>query len=357
MAQTLPHLQIALDFGGSGTKVVAGLKGKQSIQFFMPPHCTEITAADCIGDDFDENSVWVSSQATCYALGILATQHTGRSIKVKPLKVEAAPLKTLGAIAVATQKLGVGKKFLLSVSIVLPSGESQQSTIYEQVLRESIAGKVNTPWGQFQTKLHLVTIDIEGKGILLYHRQLSKEIKNTLVLMLGYRNASFIATAGKIIAAKHCSDIGFHSLLQKIVSLTAGYSIERLLIPVSQYRTQQQESALERVLRFGLDSPHRAQELASLKAAIEQAEDFYINQLLNWLTEFLTIDVDEIVLAGGAAGYIVFKLSEKLVGSLVPHEKQIHWYEGADLPLAIAQIENGDRFLDIYGIWQQVSLI
>jgi hypothetical protein len=112
---------------------------------------------------------------------------------------------------------------------------------------------------------------------------------------------------------------------------------------------------LNSALRFDLDSPHRQQELADLKKAIEQAENFYIQQILDWLDEFLSVDVDEIVLAGGSATYIWFKLSEKLSTRIVASEKQVLFYLDENLPQEIAQIKHGDRFLDIYGIWREIS--
>lgn len=354
MAKAISRIEILLDFGGSGTKVAATCDGNRPIFFLMPPHCTEISAQSCIGEYFDENSVWVSCDDTYYAVGVLAEQFSSSSINVKPLKVESALPKTLAAIAIAAQKLGI-KKFRLAVSIVLPSGESQQRDIYSQQLNELLGKNITSPWGSLKIKLIAFTSDIEGKGILLFHRQVHKTTRNTMVLMLGYRNASFIATKGKIVSATSCSDIGFQSFLKKVVSLTSGYSLEKLLPAVSHYRLSKSDSALNPVLRFSLGSPFRDRELTDLKAAIVQAEVFYIGQLLNWLQEFLSVDVDEVVLAGGSASYIGLQLAEKLTGRVVPSDENIFLYEVSDLPLDIAQIDHGDRFLDIYGIWREVS--
>jgi hypothetical protein len=355
MAKTIPQLKMVLDFGGSGTKVAASLDSESPIYFLMPPHCAEITPNDCTAEDFNESSVWLRCDDACYAIGLLAEQHTGKSIKIKPLKVESAPIKTLAALVIATQKLGIGKKILLSLSIVLPSAETQQSNTYKKDLDQLLDTKVTSPWGSMQAKIRLFKADFEGKGILLHHRQETRATKNVMVLMLGYRNASFIATQGEIVASKHCSDIGFHGFLQKIVSLTAGYSIEQLLLPVTRYGANKDDSTLTSVLRFSPDSPHRLQELADLKKAIDQAEEFYTKQLMDWLREFLSVEVDEIVMAGGSAGYIGQNLAEKLAGRIVPSKKVICAYQNQHLPADISNIKNGERFLDIYGIWQQIS--
>jgi hypothetical protein len=357
MVKTTPYLQIFLDFGGSGTKIIARLDGEKSIYFLMPPHCSEISLAECSGDHFDENSVWFGYDSTRYAVGILAEQASGSSIKIKKLKVESAPLKTLAAIVTAMQKFGLSKKINLSLWIVLPSGEIKQSSIFENELRELLDQKLISPWGQLQVKLRLFKVEAEGKGILLYHRQKVNVIKNTLILMLGYRNASFILTQGKAITSKSCSDIGFHVFLNKLVSLTSGYSIEKLLVPVSLYRIEDNKSALNSVLRFSIDSPHRQQELVDLKAAIIEAEKFYIQQLLSWLDEFLSVNVDEIVLAGGSASYIWSDLCEKLIGRVVTSGDHIHVYDEDNLPPEIAKIKNGERFLDVCGIHQEVNRI
>jgi hypothetical protein len=351
----IPQLNVILDPGASGTKVMASVDQGKPIYFLMPPHCTEINATESTGEDFDASSTWIRCEDTYYAVGILAQQNSSKSIKVKPLKVESAPVKTLAAITIASQKLGLGKKILLSLSIVLPSGESQQSTIYKKELEQLLERKIISPWGALQVKLRLFKCDVEGRGILIHHRKETNAVKNVMVLMLGYRNASFIATQGRVVASKNCCDIGFHSFLQKIISLTSGYSIEQLLLPVTKYGFNKNESALKSALRFSSDSPHRQQELIDLKAAIEQAEIFYIKQLVNWLEEFLSAEVDEIVLAGGSARYIGYSLAEKLAGRIVPSEDDIHMYEGENLPKDIAKLDQGDRFLDIYGLWREVS--
>jgi hypothetical protein len=352
---SLPQLNIIIDPGASGTKVMASVNNQKPIFFVMPPHCTEIDATESVGEDFDEGSTWIHCDDSYHGIGILAQQNSNKSIKIKPLKVESAPIKTLAAIAFAAHKLGLGKKILLLLSIVLPSGESQQSVIYKKELEQLIKGKVTSPWGVLQLKLILFKCDVEGRGILIHHRKETNQLKNIMVLMLGFRNASFIATQGKAIASKNCSDIGFHSFLQKIVTLTAGYSIEQLLLPVTRYGANKVDSALIPVLRFSPGSPHREKELADLKSAIDQAKESYTKLLMSWLGEFLTVEVDEIVLAGGSATYIGFDLAEKLAGRFVPTEDVIYMYDSEDLPKDIAKIAHGERFLDIYGLWQEVQ--
>lgn len=357
MANTTPYLQIFLDFGGSGTKVIAKLDDEKPVYFLMPPHYSEISLAECCDDHFDENSVWFGSDDTRYAVGVLAEQASGSSIKIKKLKVESAQPKALAAIVIAAQKLGVSKKINLSLWIVLPSSEVKQSTIFESELRGFLDKKLISPWGQLQVKLRLFKVEAEGKGILLYHRQNIKVIKNTLILMLGYRNASFIITQGQVISARSCSDIGFHSFLNKLVSLTSGYSIEKLLVPVSRFRIENNKLALNSVLRFSIDSPHRQQELIDLMAAIITAERFYIQQILSWLEESLSVNADEIILAGGSASYIWCNLCEKLIGRVITSGDHIHIYDKDHLPPEIAKIKNGERFLDVCGIYQEINKI
>lgn len=356
MAKTIPQLKIILDFGGSGTKVVASLDDRNPIFFLMPPHCAEISLAKCTGANFNEDSVWFRCDESCYAVGLLAAENSGNSIVVKPLKVELAPIKTLAAVIIAARKLGVEKRVILNLSIVLPSGEVQQSAVFKGDLESLLSKEIVTPWGKLQAKLRLFKADFEGEGILLYHQEKTGTTeRNVLVLMLGYRNASFIATVGSLIASTNCSDIGFHSFLQKIVSLTAGYSIEQLLLPVTRYGADKVDSALIPVLRFSPGSPHREKELADLKAAIEQAEEYYTKFIMVWLREFLTVEVDEIVLAGGSAKYISQYLADKLAGTIVPSKYVICAYQDKFLPSDISGIKNGERFLDIHGIWHQIN--
>jgi hypothetical protein len=356
VAKVIPQLKIILDFGGSGTKVVASLDDGNPIYFLMPPHCAEISPTQCTEADFNENSVWFRCDESCYAVGLLASANSGKSIEVKPLKVESAPIKTLAAVVIAARKLGAEKRVLLTLSIVLPSGEAQQNAIYKEDVEALLNKKIVSPWGVFQAKIKLFKADFEGEGILLYHQHITRRTtQNVLVLMLGYRNASFIATVGSLVASTNCSDIGFHSFLQKIVSLTAGYSIEQLLLPVTRYGANKLDSALIPVLRFSPGSPHREKELADLKSAIEKAEEYYTKLIMVWLREFLTVEVDEIVLAGGSAEYIGQHLAEKLAETIVPSMYVICVYQDKFLPADISGIKNGERFLDIYGIWHQIN--
>jgi hypothetical protein len=360
MAKNIPILRVVLDFGGSGTKVVACLDHEQPIFFLMPPQCVEVAASECSHseeDAYSETSLWISIDETYYAFGLLAQQHSSNAIKVKPLKVELAPVKSVAAIAIAAQRLSINKKVRLDISIVLPSGEMAQKAIFQEEMEALLSKKISSPWGPLQGKLWVFNAEIEGKGILLHHRRTSKVIKNTMVLMLGYRNASFVITQGKLIATGGCSELGFHVFLRKLVNLTSGYSVERLLIPITQYVKTKTDSFLTSVLRFSPESPHRPQELIDLKLAIDTAEVFYVQQIIAWLAEFLPSDleIEELVLAGGGAPCIVYALSDKLVGRFVSSTDCIYLYEADDLPPLISKVAHGERFLDIYAVWERMN--
>jgi hypothetical protein len=237
MKAELPHLLLAVDLGGSGTKIVGGVQGREGGEkvSIVMPHCIEVkNTADLLFDlDFTEHSIWLKLEGVGYAVGNLAATKFNATNKLKPAKFTVAVPKICAAIAVFSQLFKLPAKFNLSLTFVLPPAEWEQKTIVIERLQAALKD-LDTPRGKIKPKLLSISANPEGMGVLLGQGLDLKKSANITTVMLGHRNASVFATKFGVMSRPQTSDLGFQTILKDIASKT-GYGIDDLIKPVVDY--------------------------------------------------------------------------------------------------------------------------
>ena len=399
MKTELPHLLLAVDLGGSGTKIVGGIQGKDGVKAsLMMPHCVEVTDQNDLlfNLDFDEHTTWVKIDGIGYAIGNLAATKYNALNKLKPAKFTTAVPKICAAIAVFAQLFKLPAKFNLSLTYVLPPAEWEQKKIVVERL-ESALKNLETPRGKIKAKLLLDVPEPEGKGIMLGQQIDLKSIESPVtVIMLGYRNASVLSASKKVGSRPNTCDLGFSDLLKSIASKT-GYKIDDIIVPVFNQKKYTQDIAffsdsltdatmrlqkydcLSRIadrdmvsmcnqqiidskdkLSLGLNpllrcsGNDRQVELDHLIKSIDSANKEYWAKLTDWLDETMPNQSSYICLSGGTANYFKTELELYAKNKIVSYnEDRLRWHTKVDAAKALNVSD--DRYNDIYVLWTVLS--
>ena len=395
MKTELPHLLLAVDLGGSGTKIVGGIQGKDGVKVsLMMPHCVEVKDPNelLFNFDFDEHNTWVKIDGIGYAVGNLAANKYNATNKLKPAKFTTAAPKICAAIAVFTQLFKLPAKFNLSITYVLPPAEWEQRTIVTERLQSALKD-LETPRGKIKAKLVLYVPEPEGKGILLGQQIDLKSVEYAVtVIMLGYRNASVLSSTKGGVARPNTSDLGFSDLLKSITGKT-GYKIDDIILPVFKYNKHQKDLAsytdyctdvrtrarnynslsytsdrdiiatfeqqiidtkeeLSLVLNplLRCSGTDRQEELDNFIKSIDSADKEYWAKLTDWLDETMPNQSSYICLSGGTANYFKDELESYAKNKIVSYnEDRLRWHTKVDAAKELNVSD--DRYNDIYVLW------
>jgi hypothetical protein len=211
----MEELEMAIDFGGSGLKVVASITGKV-IAFVVLPHVMEIPQVPKYLDrefsiDLTKN-LWVAFGGSCYALGQLASAHYYATVPlIEPKRTYVVP-RTLAAVAVAAHRLNL-KKFKVNLQLLLPAAEfnKQEKNELAGDLKAALAN-FDTPIGPMKAKLSSFTAKPEGFGLMRRQMQVSGsdyQVQSTAVVMFGHRNTSLYLSSGGEQQHYRSNDTGF----------------------------------------------------------------------------------------------------------------------------------------------------
>jgi hypothetical protein len=347
--QDVPHLIIGLDFGSSSTKGCYKLEqGRGTSQFLMEPEVVRIARPTVenymltrLGETLPENSVWVEVDDEFRAVGFLAQRFHGEA-GLRELKYERAVYKTLAAVWVVSQKLGIkGEIIKLSLCSVLPPSEYSDRNRFESKLKASLR-EFTVPTGILHVQLVNFLIRPEGTGIhIAYQYENRQTVLNSTVsiLMLGYRNASLLSARRGEILPNYSSDYGFARFIEGVGQRVSGLNFRLATSAIAQAGFPPNINKLSSLLRSRTPQG-RQEDLAILLDAIKIAREDYLEVLLSWLASQQPSDIDLIILAGGTAKYFQSELIERIKDCQVV-------FGTKNLPGAIIKENHDERFEDI----------
>lgn len=340
------RLTMAIDFGGSSTKVIGANREGKRVVLAMEPDTIELPRElleePVVGRLSIENRAWVNLNGRYHAVGGYARLLSVANAGLAALKVEAAPYKVAAALWVTRQKMNLPDDLRLSLCCVLPPGEYEGRERFRGRLEMALSS-FETPTGRMTVELERFDCKPEGAGVFLNHVKLMGPVakENAATVMLGYRNASaLIFRKGGLVKAVSAGH-GYASLLDGVVARTSGYDREGILEGVSRYLETGQDESLKALLLS--DEP--GYELEKLKKAIALAREKYTRELSRWMRETLPADTREVVLCGGTADLFRQKLYTLLEG------KELYPHGGVELPDDIKALRMGNRFADIWIVW------
>jgi hypothetical protein len=199
----MDKLDIAIDFGGSGLKVLASC-GDRVIAFRIAPQIIDISDPKYLEQEFSidlTKNLWVGCPRAYYALGAFAaTQYHATVPLVEPKRTYIIP-RTLGAVAVAAHRFGI-KKFRVNLQLLLPAAEFNREGKKE--LNEELTSALadfDTPIHQMKAKIVGFAARPEGFGLMRRKMTLTGadyQVRDTAVVMFGHRNTSlYLSTGGE----------------------------------------------------------------------------------------------------------------------------------------------------------------
>lgn len=345
-------IKIAIDFGGSSTKIVYEKTNGEITSLVMEPEVNNIPVElikewekNLVGRTEPENKAWVyiPNNYWVHTVGHLAKKMYQGNTGLGELKYERGIYKTLAAIWVIKEKLQLKSSFKVALAVLLPPGEFEDKEEFEALVEQKLAHYMS-PTGEMRVKVVYFKCLPEGAGIYLVHEANIGEVsKNKVygIVMLGYRNASVLVSNKGIVEKGKTSSLGMIQMIERIVTLTSGQSVESLSQAVVRAGGEIDERVLQGITR-STTKESKAVEVKKLKKAINMARAEYTSVLVSWINSTLPRETSEIVFCGGTADYLARELNSYYCK--VP----ISWNASVEIPEEVDISELGSRLCDVY---------
>ena len=375
---------LSFDPGSSLTKVVyqldcgEGVKNKKHLLLMesnvlrvplskVKAHQRSSSVADSVID-----RIWVQSakeeECEVAAVGFLAQQFWSGA-QYKELKYEAALYKVLASIGLIVHEHQLVQPIHVNLSCLLPYSEYGNREQLRFLLAQNLErfSFLDTP---VEARLELWQCFPESFGMLqLSQSQGSISSGQHVMLMFGHRNTScLVYERGMLVEQSSMStELGFYQLVEAIAQ-RASIQDEALLMQVL-YKLEVLEKPINpqepliQCLCQSRDAGNQGTEARLIAKAINECVEEYWHLIKNWLTAQLPLNVEKVVIAGGAARYL-----QKRLHDYFSHVSD-YWGE-EHIPkiqkgLGFKQFGLDDvnsealsiRMMDIYGVHHYVSQV
>ena len=366
-----PHFIIAVDFGGSRTKIFYQHRSGQPQLLTMQPEAI-IATRDSL-EQYGRTPAGRMSQTLgltsfCWVQlldekgqpdesKIGAVDHLGAQIALyntlNVAKNEKALYKLLGAVWVIQQKLiGEGYKipddFGVAVRCLLPSDEASLVKDFQRRVTSAFTQGFMTPSGMVQPQLWGFECEPEGLGVARSFLAKHPEYRDATVFMLGHRNATAVLIRGGRPKTFRTSNLGFRACLDMLHG-AHGVSTERLMEVAFEARMKDDFYPYYRVTSY---SDPDLKEKAGLELCREfsKANHAYYERLKNWIDDVLSDDKSTaIVFCGGGVNAL-----GPLLDDCRPDLD--HYFDyGINIPDSIeVRPEYVNRLEDIYSVFESM---
>ncbi|WP_228059896.1 ParM/StbA family protein [Plectonema radiosum] len=232
-----PEVTLTIDFGGSGTKGIVQIRGGKPTAFWIEAAVIEVPYTSLafqtrnLGNAYPQNTAWVGVGEDYRAVGYLARSIYSATPRLKPRKYELALYKTLAAIWVIKQKFKLSDSFDISLALLLPPGEFEDSALLKPMLKEALT-QFDTPTKKINANLVGYECFPESGGIYaMYCKNTGEAIRRKVIalVMLGYRNASVIISRRGILNRGKTAKLGMTKMVDLVIEGTSGLEAEELI--------------------------------------------------------------------------------------------------------------------------------
>lgn len=374
MARTAkPHFIVAIDFGGSRTKVIYQHRSGQPQLLTMRPEAF-ITTKDSI-EQYGRTAVgqmcqmqgmnsfcWVqpldkNGQADNSKVGTVG--HLGAQMalfnSLNVAKSEKALYKLLGVLWVVQQKLieqgyKIPDDFRVSIGALLPPNEANSLPQFQGRVEAAVAQGFVTPTGVLRPQLWGLSCHPEGLGLAQAFLANNPKCENATVFMLGHRNASAVLIRDRQPKFFRASDLGFKVCLDMLHG-THGVSAERLMEAVFEAREKNDLHPYYQATSYS-DPELKDAAAEDLRVEFNKANKAYYQRLKNWVDDVLSDDKSTaIAFCGGG--------TNALGAFLNPCRPDLKRHLGVGVKLP-SSIEVGPRFKnrleDVYSTLESMRL-
>jgi hypothetical protein len=337
----------SFDLGGSQSKGIVQIypDGVPRV-IAMSPEVADVSKSSVTYQQTGQKSTWVGIGDEYYVLGALAKDAFAGTAAIRDLKYHYALPKIAGLLWLACRWLGLNQDVQAYVQLLLPPGEISDGSNLSKTLALALKKGIVTPTGKLKVELSHFHVVPEGSGIVAYRsRGLGQEFshKNIGLLMLGYRNASFILSAQGVPTKSESTDLGMNWVVHQFVERTAvGLSAYDLrLAKVLVEANNGQVDALRSISRKSTPQDIET-DFKLFKSVLSDVREDYCRALIRWVRNIAVLD--EVLICGGTAEFVREQLTEHFVREGIP----IVWNGGVKLPKPLDTLGLGDRITDVW---------
>jgi hypothetical protein len=345
----MPKIAASFDLGGSHNRGIVQIypEGVPRV-IAMGPEVADVSK-DSIAHSFGQvrlDSTWVGIGDEYYVLGALAKEAFFGTPALKELKFHYGLPKIAGLFWLASCQLGLNQPIEAFAQLLLPGGEIADGKDLGNILKRKLSKGVKTPNGQLKVKLLNFSTSPEGNGIMSYRRRaLGSEFdkKNIGLLMLGYRNASFLLSSKGNLVKFETTDLGMSWLVHQFVERTAvGLSkddlrLALLLVQAHSGNLNALRSISRKATPTGVES-----DVKLFNSVLPPLVDDYCRALIRWVKNLAVLD--EVLICGGTAELIRAPLTQYFKSVGIP----IVWNGEVQIPKGLDTQGLENRIADVW---------
>lgn len=365
----MPDFIASIDNGTSESKTLWQRSPDSSLELMlMGAEILEVTSADLLDTGLSggrpENDAFIKlPDGKLFVFGMKAQGLRGKP-PVKMSKYVPAAYKIVAMVGSIAQTINAPQAFSVSLSTLLPYAEYQDRSRFVDLLTSYLSSF------EFRGTAYKVTVESldvrpEGAGLAQNHRSanpIAFAKQNTLMLMLGQRDASLLPFRQGTPQQGISEHLGFAEFQQDVVTRSAlNVSVRDMArLPEYLFRSRQEPVYLERIARMVVAEMELDHKVSQIGAAIVQAQTRYLTNLFSWVKTTLGQDlyeVDEVVASGGTALYFKLELEE-----FFAHYKNLKLFWEDDVQEQIGSALNeaiepslAFRLADVYGSFRVLS--
>lgn len=313
MVLKMADLVVVLDPGASLTKIWYSYQGQEPKLLLMEPEVIRMDVnilaeefENKVGQSDPENSAWVQVGEKAWAVGSFArTNFAAPKTLIQRKYIDSLP-KVLAAIGVIFEREKIPAANLsLYLGVLLPKSEWEDRKTFEDKVKAALEC-FRFRHRSLSLKLEDFNCSPEGAGVIYsLRKELGEEFKslNVGVLIIGFRNCSYLTMNRGIFGACDSSNFGFVHLVKLVKDSTSGLSIEQLTPTIYKAGSKVDVKALAHLVIA--DEPEQElEDIQKISAAIKNAQKRYWASFQNWLkNNFPDRELDMIVQSGGSVDY------------------------------------------------------
>ena len=331
-------LNLSIDFGGSGSKVIYQFGGGKLQYMMLPPGLEEVSKEDFKrykdlqlwrGDPKPEDDAWLEWKGSIYVVGNFALEFAAQD-RIREKKYENALYKALAIVGIILEKHQVGgkkrkaesPKIILHLALVFPWNEYND----HQRFREQFSLMLkNFKFRGVAWDIALCTFLCQPEGAGLLATRIKQKGKSwftensVALLMLGHRNCTLLYFEKGIRKISDSPLLGFSTFLDDVCSRASGIERDKLAAAIfeglyqSRYKIYKEKQtihpewkALEviKALATARDPELRAREVKDIASAIDNVIPNYWLTLRKWLDSKMPSFPSEVIVGGGTAVFL-----------------------------------------------------
>ncbi len=306
----------------------------------MEPELAQVKASsietyekNLLGSASIDDSAWIAVDGDYYAIGFLAQKFYG-TLGLKQVKYQRALYKVLAMVGTIAQTKKLPTRFKLSLGLLLPYSEYRDRDRFHQIVKKALA-KYSFRGTEYNVELVNFLCLPEGAGLLLRASEQGEisKAQTVLVIMIGYRNASFLLVERGQIKQGWTTPLGFIGMIEPIKSMTSALEEKSLTAAICRAGSRVKSGELSPLVRSA-GTELQKQELSEIVNAVKLARGEYWQMLVNYInTEIPNLTaIDQVILGGGTAHYWRSELdrffAKKKVNWCSHLESRIHKFLG-----------------------------